>query len=52
MKKQIKSVFDKKNLKVLTQQERSKIKGGTSSSDSMNENDNSTNIVIEDIIQI
>lgn len=52
MKKQFKSIFEKNNFKVLTQKERSRIKGGNSSSDSSTGNGDSTNIVIEDILQI
>ena len=52
MKKQVKSVFNKKNLSVLTKKETKKIKGGNSSSDSTSFLGEVSGIVIEDIIQI
>ena len=52
MKKQVKSVFGRKNLNVLTKKEKKGIKGGDSSSDSTPIQGGVTGIVVEDIIQI
>ena len=52
MKKQVKSVFDRKDLKVLTKKEKRRIKGGNSSSDSTTIQEPVSGIVVEEILQI
>lgn len=52
MKKNSKSIFDRKDLKVLSKKERRDIKGGNTSSGSSSTQTQTTDIVIEEIIQI
>ncbi|MGK0366766.1 MAG: hypothetical protein ACI85O_003842 [Saprospiraceae bacterium] len=49
MKNKVKSIFNRKDLKVLSKKETQKVKGGNSTSTS---NQETTEIVIEDILQI
>ncbi|MFT6708872.1 MAG: hypothetical protein ACJATF_003736 [Flavobacteriales bacterium] len=52
MKNKVKSIFNRKDLKVLSRKETQKVKGGNATSGANSDQTGSSDFVIEEIIQI